>query len=189
MSWVVLGTGLVRPLKQVSAERFVVKDGKGQVRAGLSLKIDGSPELAMFDGGGRRLVSLQTAADDSGSLQFFDHDDLRVSMGSTPGGPSVLNFMDRRGASTMGFYLWPDNSTGLGFSGGGRNVQMRIGPDGASRLSFTDRNGGEIAGVGVPPPRPSLAGAGAGGVPEPASNPRVQRPMRVRPIPAGKDPA
>jgi len=158
IAWVVLGSGFVKPAGQVVAERFILKDSSGQVRAHLSTKSDGSPELALFGQKGSRVVSLNASADDTGSLDYFDKGDVRVSLSSTPGGSAVLNFMDRNGKSASGMYMWPDSSTGVGFRSGDRSVYMKVAADGSSRLSFFDKDGKEIDGIGDPA---SVAGTGA----------------------------
>jgi hypothetical protein len=159
-AWVVLGSGFVRPVKQLVAERFVLKDPQGVVRAHLASKKDGSPELALFDAKGNRRVTMNSTADNTSSIDFHDKGEVRLSMSTSSDGASVLSFLDRNHATASGLYMWPDSTTGIGFRANNQGISMKIGPDGTSRLAITDKDGHEIEGMGAAAVKPSLAGGG-----------------------------
>jgi hypothetical protein len=149
ITWAVLGSGLVKPLKQVAAEKLVLKDAKGTVRASLGLRVDGGPELVMFSESGKRVLSLQAPSDNSSSLDFYDRNHVRVSLSSSPGGNSLLSLVDPKGRSSTNLYMTPETMTGLSMRSTDGQIDMRAAPEGTARVSFADRYGNEISAIGT----------------------------------------
>jgi hypothetical protein len=149
VAWVVLGSGLVKPPRQVATEKLVLKDAKGKVRASLGFRIDGGPELVMFSESGKRVLSLQAGSDNSSSLEFFDRNQLRVALASSPDGHSLLSMVDPHGRSSTNLYMTPETMTGLSMRSTEGQIDMRAAPEGVARLSFADAAGNEITAVGI----------------------------------------
>src|SRR5438105_10280153 len=80
VSWIVLGSGLVKPRKQVVAEEFVLKDRQGTVRARLNTDRNGSPGLALLDRNGKEMIHMRTSEDQVAALDFYDQGKLRMTM-------------------------------------------------------------------------------------------------------------
>jgi|SRR5208282_967076 len=55
--------GATNPNKEVTAQRFVVKDGQGHVRAALSMGPAGGPSLSLYDQAGRMQADLSVILD------------------------------------------------------------------------------------------------------------------------------
>jgi hypothetical protein len=144
-----LGTDLVRRRREVSAERFVVRDKAGRVRASLAMKPDGLPELALLDELGRDQVSLSAQVGGNTALAFHDRGQVRMALSTGSDGRANLTMHDRGRASSTGLYLHPDGSSGIGFQEGRRGVTMSVGPDGSAELRFSDKDGRLVGGLGV----------------------------------------
>jgi hypothetical protein len=135
------GTDWVRRPKQIEAERFVLKDKDGKVRARLSTAPDGSPMLALLDAQGRDHLMLHGSIDDTATLSFYDHGQPRVTLSSTNTGAAGLNFYDKHDRSATGLYLWPDSTTGLGLRNGELGIELAAQADGLAGLSVVDQSG------------------------------------------------
>jgi hypothetical protein len=138
---VALGTDLVRPARVAEAERFVLKDSRGRVRAQLGTDADGSPKLSLMDDRGRDQVALRGLTDADGSLELYDRGQLRVAMAASPGGTASLDFYDKSHRGRAGMYLWPDGTTEFGLRAGDKAVELAAQPDGLAGLSVSDADG------------------------------------------------
>lgn len=132
----------------VEAESFVVKDSDGNVRARLGVTPDGSPSLALVNVDNKELVSLQSAPDDTASLNFYDRGQTRISMSATSDGGANLGFYDQHSRSMSGFYLWPDSTIGLGMRNGPKGIQLTAQSDGRAGIGIAETNGREIGKIG-----------------------------------------
>jgi hypothetical protein len=82
-------TGQAGSGKVVEAERFLVRDPTGTIRAELGfMAADGSVELHLADKGGKHRVSLHVNPDGSAGLGAIDKDGktVRITLGLTPAG-------------------------------------------------------------------------------------------------------
>lgn len=86
----------------VEAERFVLRDATGKVRAELGLR-DGRPGLALFDEKGERRAQLAMLPDGSSSLTFYDRDgNARAVVRVGPEGDPHLDLREADGKVRAG---------------------------------------------------------------------------------------
>ncbi len=149
MVLLVVGTNLVRAPREVSAERFVLKDEHGRSRAMLSLKYDLAPALALMDESGRDQVLLRAMPDGSSALEYFEDQAPRVAMTSQTGSAASISLFDRDGRSRAGLSLADDGTTGLELLRDRRGAALNVSPGGSAKLSFSDRKGRERGGLGL----------------------------------------
>jgi hypothetical protein len=113
----------------VEAERFVVRDGEGHVRAVIGVNQDGASRIVLQDRDGRERLRLSLLPDGSPGMTFADREGRsRAVLGLLPDETSTLVFADR----------WGMTRAVLGLS-----------PDESSTLVFADRNGEARVGVGI----------------------------------------
>lgn len=149
-----------KKVRVVTAERLVLEDRKGRVRAELKTTEDGSPHLVLRDATGNLTVSLSGRAPPS--LQLFDRDNkLRVSLVIAPDGLPGLVFHGSHGGADVHIGSMPrgprDRRTaGMLVLSDGRKAHVMgyFGEDGGGMLLATDAEGN--ARVELPsPPKPS----------------------------------
>jgi hypothetical protein len=102
----------------LEAERFLLKDAKGNVRAELSL-CSGSPGLIFYDKNLKRRAEL-SLDEDSVGLQFFDETGLcRLQIALERDRPNVatptISIGGIRGEGGIVLYVGPDAVTGIVF--------------------------------------------------------------------------
>jgi hypothetical protein len=141
---------MMRRPKVLEAERFVLKDKGGQVRALLSLAPDGSPSLALLDAKGRDHLRLHGTIDGTSALELYSRGDLGLYMSSSSGG-SMMSLSDRKHRAGVGMYLWPDSTAGLALNSGEQGVHLAAQPDGLAGIMVADENGKERGRVGALP--------------------------------------
>jgi hypothetical protein len=113
----------------VEANRFVLRDGDGHIRALIGVNQDNSSRLVLQDRDGRERLRLTLLADGSPGVSFTDREGKsRAVLGLLPDETATLVFADR----------WGKTRAVLGLS-----------PDESSTLVFADRNGETRVGVGV----------------------------------------
>jgi hypothetical protein len=108
--------------RTVEAERFVLRDGAGRVRA----------ELMMVDG-----------TEQSVALRFKDADGMpRLTVG-TENGAALLVLNEAGGKLRAGLVVLPHGAPGLNlYDGGGKpRAELSLNRDGAPALTFNDRDG------------------------------------------------
>jgi hypothetical protein len=135
-----VGFKLARNPSQVEAERFVVKDARGNMRASLSLR-EGEPTLALFDSRGREQVLLRSAPDHASTLEFYQRGHLRMALESSTAGASQLTMLDSDHQLAAGLYVWPEGSSGLALNRGQAGARLAVKNDGTASLGFADPEG------------------------------------------------
>lgn len=140
------GTNLGRPAGQVEAERFVVKDSRGRVRASLSMQPDGEPGLTILDDRGREQIALRATSDRTSTLEFKDRGRPRLAMSASSSGATNLNLFDRRSGIGAGLYVWPDDEAGLAMNRGLNSFVLGVTPDGTPRATVSDEEGRQYGG-------------------------------------------
>lgn len=148
---VALGTDWVRSPKQVTAEKFVLRDASGRARANLELRPDGAPTLAFLAPDGRDQVVLRAGVDGSSSLEYFEAGSRRSSLANVLGVGSSLDLHNRSPRSGARMYMSQDGRSGINFKRDLRGVGMEVHADGDAHLSFLDRLGRERGGMGLEP--------------------------------------
>lgn len=138
---VAFGTNLLRPTRVAEAEKFILKDNQGRIRAQLGTDPDGSPKLSLLDDRGHDQVALRGQVDADGSLEFYDRGQLRIAMAVSPGGTASLDFYDKAHRGRAGLYLWPDGTTEFGLRNGDKAVELAAQPDGMAGVSVSDAKG------------------------------------------------
>jgi len=121
--------GLPGSPQTVSAQQFVLRDGKGTVRGAWGMTDDGSVRITLSDGHGRQRVRLSLLDDGSAGLSFADTADRKLA---------VLG-------------LLPDHTTSMVMTdpGGIPRVVLGVQANGSSNIVFADQSGSTRAGLGV----------------------------------------
>jgi hypothetical protein len=121
--------GLPGSPQTVSAQQFVLRDGKGTIRGAWGVTDDGSARISLNDERGRQRVRLSLLEDGSAGLSFADTADRKLA---------VLG-------------LLPDHTTSLVLTdpGGIPRVVLGVQANGSSNIVFADQSGSTRAGLGV----------------------------------------
>jgi hypothetical protein len=121
--------GLPGSPQTVSAQQFVLRDGKGTIRGAWGVGDDGAVRIALSDGRGRQRVRLSLLDDGSAGLSFADTADRKLA---------VLG-------------LLPDHTTSMVLTdpGGIPRVVLGVQANGSSNIVFADQSGSTRAGLGV----------------------------------------
>ena len=92
--------------KVIEAEKFVVRDKSGKVRAELSMSADGSPQLILRSSEGKSGAVLAVGTDGSPSLVLYDRNDKpRIGLSvSADGSPDLVMFS--RAGKVTGKLIW-----------------------------------------------------------------------------------
>jgi len=133
----------------IDAEKLVIRNKAGQVRATLGLDASEQPGLKMFDRRGLEQVALEVPGDNSASLTLFDKGNTRVALDASADGSAGLRLFDRGQQSTSALFMWPDSTAGLTFNMGRQALMMGIQPNGQSAVFTTDSQGRENGRVGA----------------------------------------
>jgi len=138
--------------KVVRAERFEVVDAKGEVRAVLAVREDGTPHLALFDADGQVRAIVAVLPSGTPDLYLCDADGKpRASLAVWEDGPS-LTLRDAKGkdratlelSRDWGPILWLDDAAGK------TRLELGLGlPDGNPILSLADKEGTTRATLGA----------------------------------------
>jgi hypothetical protein len=120
--------------KVIEAEKFVIRDSTGTVRAQLGDLGDDSIGLCLSDREGRRRAELLIGNDGTLGLQLWDDNEI----------PRVILSLDSDRPDIATPALSFNGRDGLG------GMSLSVGPDGDSMLSLRDREGMGI-GLGLSP--------------------------------------
>ncbi|MBI1913441.1 MAG: hypothetical protein HYS12_01595 [Planctomycetes bacterium] len=106
--------------KVIEAEKFVLRDSSGKVRAELGDLGHDSIGLRLFDGEGRERAVLLVAKDGAVGLQLSDDTGFpRAMLGLDPDSPHiatpVFSLNSREGIGGLALYVSPDGVSGLDF--------------------------------------------------------------------------
>lgn len=137
--------------RTVEAERFVLKDARGTIRAQLTVLTDGGgPVLGLADKDGRVRAFLSLLSDGAPLLALSDTEGkARVTLGFDQG-VADLTFLDRAGKRRVQLAFGPDLAR-LVFSDQGEKVRaaLGVGPDGVPTLGLFDKDGHPRAGLSL----------------------------------------
>jgi hypothetical protein len=126
----------------VEANRFVLRDGDGHIRAIIGVNQDNSSRVVLQDRDGRERLRLSLLADGSPGVSFADREGKsRLVLGLLPDETATLVFADRWGKSRAVLGLSPDESSTLVFAD--RNGETRVGvgveSDGSAGMTLFER--------------------------------------------------
>jgi hypothetical protein len=121
----------------VEAQKLVLKDSMGHVRASLGMGPDGSPALSLLDERGDLRVRLHGSQDQNAALTFMNNKRVALALTSTAEGAAMLQLFDKNQRSASGFYLWPDGTTGLGLQMGAQSIDLSTKPNGTPGLTIS----------------------------------------------------
>jgi len=140
LAFVAVGTMGQLPLKAVSkvveAERFVLRDTNGKLRATLVVAADGTSGLSFFDQNGKGRLRLYVATSGPSLALADQNEKLRATLAIDADG-------------TPGLALFDQNE--------GIRAVLALLSDGAPTLALADQNGKSRVGLGVSTSGPSLA--------------------------------
>lgn len=187
---IAFGTDWLHRASVAEAERFLLRDGRGRVRAELATREVGPPMLALLDEEGRSQVTLRSRSDAEGALEFHDRGQLRLALNAAVGGFASLDLYDRQNRCHAGMYLWPDSTTGLGLRNGAQAVEPAAQSDGLSALSVSDAGGAIRGRVGSLPEDVRVRGPFGSFGRRPFEAPSLARrePVLRTPAPSADDP-
>ena len=128
--------------KVLEAERFILRDTSGRLRAELGL-LKGAPTLSLLDQGEARLVSLTLTAENAGMLVLNADRGGHVMLAAKPDGSALLSFLDQQRKIRVGLVGAPDGSASLTFVDMAKTLraELLIDENGAPLLNFFDRSG------------------------------------------------
>jgi hypothetical protein len=142
-----------RVAKVVEAERFVLRDGRGRLRADLRMADRAGPELALYDEDVPRLL-VGLGSDGSPSLALYGKDGVqRASLDLQSDGTVAMHFTDTGGQRRVGLSIGSNGVPGLALLGqdGTRRIDLELSVDGRPRLRLADANGRTHAALQVLP--------------------------------------
>jgi len=111
----------------VEAEKFVVKDTTGKIRANLSTGDGGSVGIGLYDLDGKSRIALNVQADGGSGLHFSYGNGARAALGVWPDGTPVLHFYDQEGKVRALLVVDAEDGATLRFSDGEENVRAVVG--------------------------------------------------------------
>lgn len=159
--------GLASPKdQQVEAERFVVRDASGKVRALFGVTPNGDTLLALSDQNGTMRVGLFAYPDGVSSLTFADKNgkdratlavssdlhvglvlkdqagEVRAGLNVSADGSSALALGDKNGTNRAMLTLMPNGEPGLLLSDQAGNIRslMHLGADGSPQLKMVNKD-------------------------------------------------
>ena len=142
---VMIGFNAAKRTTQIEAERFVVKDKSGRVRAALSLD-SGNPKLALFDESGQEQIALRSTPEQASSLEFYNRGHIKMVLESSSVGATNLHMINSDHQLAAGLYAWPDGNAGLALNRGLAGARLTVKADGTSRFGFADKRGHDRGG-------------------------------------------
>jgi hypothetical protein len=165
--------GFGGPIPQVAeAQRFVIRDARGQIRGVWGVTKDGGAQIVLSDSMGRERLRLQVLRDGSSGVALVDSANRsRIVLAALPDQTATLVLADPAGRT--------------------RTV-LGLNPNGASTVVFADRQGTTRAGLGVDargfgtftlqdrPEAPGDAGTGNDSETAPADSVGLPAPVRRR---------
>jgi hypothetical protein len=129
---VLVQTAPNRVASMVQAQKFVMRDAAGNVRAVLGPTAEGGSRLSMQDLSGSDRLRMTLLADGSPGLSFADGEGRsRVVLAFLPDETANLVFADGTGRTRAVFGLMPDESTTLVFTNRRGETRVGVGVDAA----------------------------------------------------------
>jgi len=127
--------------KVVEAQRFVLRDASGTVRAELSA-VEGEAGLVVLSPSGKFRAELTAVEDGAGLVIFGPRGEVRVAVGVDADGEPSLNLCDGDPASRAGLTRLTDGAWAVCLSGpGGQGrVMLTVEPDGAAAVYLNDQD-------------------------------------------------
>ncbi len=126
----------------VEAERFVVRDGTGTVRAffGLNPNVPGQVGLVVT---GRTHLSVGVNADGAAGFQLWDGTSRRMGLGIHPDGRTGLEMLDTAQKPRLRVAVTPDGAPGLRLldASGTERAILTVPTDGSAGLLVADSTG------------------------------------------------
>jgi len=141
--------GISRAPRVVEAEKVVIRDKAGRVRA--KLGVEGlDPTLQMYDLRGREQVSLGVTGTDASALTLSDRGNAHIRLEARDDGGSSFRLFNSERGTTSHLFMTPAGVAGLSLTSGGpmQGLTMGVLPDGQSAILANDSMGREIGRVG-----------------------------------------
>jgi hypothetical protein len=136
--------GLVAQVTE--SQKYLLRDGQGQIRAVLGTNGEGIAQLELKDVGGRTRLRFSVLPDGASGVAFVDSaGHSRLVMGLLSDETSTLVLADRRGKTRTVLGLGADGASTLVFADGSGTTRAGLGVDGRGLGTFTlsDRTGGQ----------------------------------------------
>jgi hypothetical protein len=151
----VMGQSTPAPVANtLEAERFVLRDGAGNVRATLGLRPDGSAALALADDTQQDRAVLSVTAPGQASVDLSDRaGHLRAGLGVRADGTAQLALLDQTDRPRVELKAYGDGRPSLALldqSGRPRSL-LALTAEGATGLTLYDRNGRRRSAMGTEP--------------------------------------
>jgi hypothetical protein len=128
-----------RTAKVVEAERFVLKDTSGRLRASIAVQANGATVLGITDQKGLPRLLVEVLADGTPGVDMYDQNGKsRVVIGVQEDGRPLLVFYDQNGKSRVDSEARADGSPvlALGDQHGRPRAGLEVGPDGRARMAL-----------------------------------------------------
>ncbi len=135
--------------KVIEAEKIVVRDRDGKVRASFGMTEDEAPSLKLFDGHGTEVASLDTYADASARLNFSHKGLSRASLATKADGTAQLQFLDPGQTNVASLFSWQDGTSGLFMNHEKNAVMLGVQASGEAGVLVNNRGGTEKARLGT----------------------------------------
>ena len=160
--------GQASPKKRVvEAERFILRDAGGNMRAWLGVDAKNWVGLSLFDKDEKPRVGLTVYADGSADLKLRDAEGtLRAGLEASADGKTNLVLYDVEERGRVGLFVLGDGLGGLSlYDAEGKNrVALGVESDGGPYLSFFDAGGKRRIGLNTTSDLPRVALNDADGV-------------------------
>ncbi len=146
------GQGPASSGKVIEAEKFILRDASGRVRAELRAPRGGPAGLVLEDGVGRVRAAFTLAVDNTPGLLFLDQaGKLRVTLQlQAPGDAPILWLADKDQKARIKLSLSADGSPSFGLRGKNERPLMSLATvETGAFLSFTDETGRPRAALGM----------------------------------------
>lgn len=134
----------------VQAQRFVLRDGDGLIRAVLGVQPDGSTRFALQDRDGRPRLQLTLLGDGSPGIALKDRDGRnRAVLALPPDDMAQIVFADREGYNRASLGLSVDHGSTLMLADptGEPRAFLAVGVDGTPSLLLYERGAGSTVGA------------------------------------------
>lgn len=133
----------------IEAGRFVVRDGKENVRVSLGFDpVEDRQELFFYDPGRKPRLAMVVRTDGESGVEMFDsHGSNRLSVGVAADRSAGFKLMDENHRTRVSATAYPDGSGGFALddADGKRQITRNSWADGTAGLVFQDKNGKERA--------------------------------------------
>lgn len=133
----------------VEAEKIVVRDRDGRVRASFGMTDDGAPSLRMFDDHGTEVAALDTFADASARFNLNHKGLSRASLATRADGSAIFQFLDPTQIHSASLFSWQDGTSGLFMNRDKNAVMLGVQASGEAGVLVNNRAGTEKARLGT----------------------------------------